>query len=663
MSKNKKSADIVENKNVVQAVLVADSFNNNFYPLCNEYPVALLPFVNVPLIDYALECLSLGGVEETFLFCCMHVDKLKEHISKGIEQKAGWSVTMKVNIIISESCRSLGDSLRDLDAKGLLRGDFVLLNADTVSNINFLPILQKHNALTKKDKGAAMTLIFQNAGSPRKHHPQEDVLIVSDINNRILFHQKSAQHSSKKISFPLEIFLENSKVSIHNNLRDTHIAICSSSVLPLFSDNFDFQTRDDFVRGLLMNEEILASTLYWHELSGSEYAARISNWNMYQYVSHDVIHRWVYPVVPDMNRSTQQQTYVFRRNNIYRHRDVKLAKGSELVEDVVIGQGSSVDQLSEIIRSVIGENCKIGKNVKISDSYILPDTVIKDNSVVSHSFIGYNCLLGHKAKVILGSVLGSNVRVKDGSSLEGVIIQSHAPSESKPNDKLGAHCFRVRCISNDDENSDSDDEAITKQLNSFHIESESSDSDCESTISTLSEQMSHMASPAPDDTNLFLTEVIDSLARGFEDKLQCDNLILEINSSRYAYNVTVREVNYNVVKAILNLPFQQSGGQQYLSSLRSLLTYFTPILVNYVRNESAMTDCLQAIEEVADTCSELNECVVKVLHWCYDKDILSEDSIVQWHSKLNTMSRLYIKTQPFIQWLQEADEESESDSE
>lgn len=49
-----------------------------------------------------------------------------------------------------------------------------------------------------------MTLIFQNAGSHRKHHSQEDVLIVSDIHNRILFHQKSGQSStSKKISFPL----------------------------------------------------------------------------------------------------------------------------------------------------------------------------------------------------------------------------------------------------------------------------------------------------------------------------------------------------------------------------------------------------------------------------------------------------------------------------
>lgn len=39
-------------------------------------------------------------------------------------------------------------------------------------------------------------------------------------------------------------------------------------------------------------------------------------------------------------------------------------------------------------------------------------------------------------------------------------------------------------------------------------------------------------------------EVIDSLTRGFEDKLACDNLILEINSSRYAYNVTLKEVSF-----------------------------------------------------------------------------------------------------------------------
>lgn len=53
-------------------------------------------------------------------------------------------------------------------------------------------------------------------------------------------------------------------------------------MLPLFTDNFDFQTRDDFIRGLLMNEEILGSTLYWHPVSGNQYGGAVTNWRTYQ---------------------------------------------------------------------------------------------------------------------------------------------------------------------------------------------------------------------------------------------------------------------------------------------------------------------------------------------------------------------------------------------
>lgn len=78
------------------------------------------------------------------------------------------------------------------------------------------------------------------------------------------------------------MLLEHSSVTILHNVRDTHIAICSPSVLPLFSDNFDYQTKDDFVRGLLMNEEILGSTVYCTILKGNGYGGAVSNWGMFQ---------------------------------------------------------------------------------------------------------------------------------------------------------------------------------------------------------------------------------------------------------------------------------------------------------------------------------------------------------------------------------------------
>lgn len=40
--------------------------------------------------------------------------------------------------------RSLGDVLRDVDAKSLVRSDFLLVYGDVVSNLDIGPALQEH---------------------------------------------------------------------------------------------------------------------------------------------------------------------------------------------------------------------------------------------------------------------------------------------------------------------------------------------------------------------------------------------------------------------------------------------------------------------------------------------------------------------------------------
>ena len=92
---------------------------------------------------------------------------------------------------------------------------------------------------------------------------------------------------------------------------------------------------------------------------------------------------------------------------------------------------------------------------------------------------------------------------------------------------------------------------------------------------------------------MFYNEVVDSLIRGYEERITCNNLVLEVNSSRYAYNVTVREVNYYVMRAILSL-----GNKKNWESLLQTITYFLPLLQNYIRNAEAMMDCLTAIEVI-----------------------------------------------------------------
>ena len=73
---------------------------------------------------------------------------------------------------------------------------------------------------------------------------------------------------------------------MRHDLVDTQISICSPLVLTLFTDNFDYQTWGDLVKGILTNVDIYDNSIYYHQLEGC-YAAQVTNVSMY-----DAIRYW-----------------------------------------------------------------------------------------------------------------------------------------------------------------------------------------------------------------------------------------------------------------------------------------------------------------------------------------------------------------------------------
>ena len=51
---------------------------------------------------------------------------------------------LNVVCLTHEDCRTFGDAMRDLDAKAVLRGDFVLVRGDTVANVDLKEVIQEH---------------------------------------------------------------------------------------------------------------------------------------------------------------------------------------------------------------------------------------------------------------------------------------------------------------------------------------------------------------------------------------------------------------------------------------------------------------------------------------------------------------------------------------
>ena len=96
------------------------------------------------MIDYALESLLLSGVQKTFVYCVAHADQIRQYLKESKWLRSVSPMSIEVISQSPDDCRSLGDSLRDIDGKSLIRGDFILMSADVISNVQLIPILEEH---------------------------------------------------------------------------------------------------------------------------------------------------------------------------------------------------------------------------------------------------------------------------------------------------------------------------------------------------------------------------------------------------------------------------------------------------------------------------------------------------------------------------------------
>jgi translation initiation factor eIF-2B subunit epsilon len=128
----------------------------------------------------------------------------------------------------------MGDAFRELDARQVLHSDFIVISADTVSNLNLLPILEKHRERRKTgDKNAIMTVILRQASNSHRTRSkaQEQIFIVDSYSNQLLEYQEYVRYPSKKrVEFDSKFFKLSPKVSVRNDLIDTRIDICSLEV-------------------------------------------------------------------------------------------------------------------------------------------------------------------------------------------------------------------------------------------------------------------------------------------------------------------------------------------------------------------------------------------------------------------------------------------------
>ena len=177
---SKKDADKAKGSRVgdleelFQAVVVADSFVRRFPPITYEMPKVLMPVVNVPLLDYTMECLSMSGVDEVFVVVRHHVEQFEQWLKSSQWAKPGFQVQLKV----FKDCHSLGDVLREVDKLDMLRNDFLLLDGDLVSTFNMQQLRDAHKANRMNDKSAIMTMLLKRLSPDHRSRVHDDDIVI-----------------------------------------------------------------------------------------------------------------------------------------------------------------------------------------------------------------------------------------------------------------------------------------------------------------------------------------------------------------------------------------------------------------------------------------------------------------------------------------------------
>ena len=77
------NGDDLKKEDVLQAVVLADSFAIRFRPFTSDQPKVLLPLVNTPMLEYTLEFLCSNDVREVFVFCCAHHQQVTQYLNNS----------------------------------------------------------------------------------------------------------------------------------------------------------------------------------------------------------------------------------------------------------------------------------------------------------------------------------------------------------------------------------------------------------------------------------------------------------------------------------------------------------------------------------------------------------------------------------------------------
>ncbi|PIC44586.1 hypothetical protein B9Z55_004906 [Caenorhabditis nigoni] len=624
------------------AVVILDAFDQRFAPIQESYPCfGTFPICNVPAINFVLSWLMRTEVKNVMLV----VSGLNAEHAENVKKE--WKLAFtEFTVVACDAVTSVGDCMRELVNRELITGDFMLIsNPTAVINTNLVPQIQEFRKRRRENADNVMTLLYSN-----RENPERSLLGINWETNKLMLFP--AANSLNQLKAEKYHFYEG--VDIRRDLTSTGIAFCSRLIATQFSDNFDFTGIDDVVREILSKDDILGMSVHIEVLPTKDRAFYAYDYESLVLLNTLMLERWFYPLVPE--RADPTRFFTANPRNLYLEEDgeeICLKANTWILGDqcfnVSLGTKTKISHLAQIRNSCIGSHTEISKNSQIHQSIIGKNCRIGENCRIEWAFIGDDVTIPDGTHVPKEAIIGNGVVFpKKLAGIPELTLLNAALNEEKfeklsSEAREGCHVARFK-------HGGSFWRRAVNGKTIFGVDDEPSDS----VGSTSGEDDDGI----DDSTRQFHDEVFESMEKTLEsNNQQMRNLILEINSSKLACNVTMDDVAKNVFAAFLELP-----NNEELKGTQELIVSWRDLFGNYYKTKRCQIHLLLAVEDRYNAVEGFRQRVPALVHFMYNNDILDEEGILEWAESIETAT-LKSSMQKIVDWLNQSEEEDEEEEE
>lgn len=656
----------------------------------------------------------MSGVSEIYVYCGAHTSEVENYLnaSKWHPSTSPGSPFSTLEILKS-TARSVGDALRDIDNRGLITGDFLLVHGDLVSNLQIDGALSAHRERRIADKNAIMTLVLREGGlGPHrtKSHGITPVFVTDPTKYRCVHYEEmNPLQANKYINIDPTLLSDHPEMEIRTDLIDCGIDICTPDVLALWSESFDYDVpRRHFLHGVLKDYELNGKTIHT-EIITDHYAARASNLQEYEAISKDVLGRWTYPLVPDSNL-VHGQSYKYSRGGICKEDGVILARSCKVGKKTVLARDTSIGDGSMVRNSIIGRRCHIGKNVIIENAYIWDDVVVGDGSTVDRAIIASEAVIGQNCYIKPGALLSFSVRISDGITVnEGARItrakrkrtdvEGEPLSRVPPDPKVVGAAGEGYSFHDSDE-SDDDDETVLQtslvystshlNLSNESISTLASDISAPSSTATPRSRLSSFVGSVSEDEDYgsspgdgsgrssgesFHKDAVADVYKTLSENGDFHNTRVEFTSLRLSNNATDHHVHRAIAvaftKRIASLvessSLEPSKAVAQTLDMPGAVAFLSDVAVGRGKKVDDQVDFLLCAQKDLTHRAKGEWIFFALCKELYDREVVEEEGFEAWWkdvrgSETTEMEKVRGRTEGFMKWLGEAEEE-DSDEE